>query len=70
MAHGLGAQRDMGVGRYAEIFVNNGYAVFLFDYRRATWGAPRRQQGLPLCLRCQLIRAGHSTACIKSRLCS
>ncbi len=33
VAHGLGAQKDMGLERYAKTFVRAGYAVLVFDYR-------------------------------------
>ncbi len=33
MAHGLAAQKNFGLGPYAEQFVKKGMAVFLFDYR-------------------------------------
>jgi pimeloyl-ACP methyl ester carboxylesterase len=33
MAHGLGAQKDMGLERYAKTFVRAGYGVLVFDYR-------------------------------------
>eukprot|EP00771_Trimastix_marina_P002593 gnl/Trimastix_PCT/3732.p1 GENE.gnl/Trimastix_PCT/3732~~gnl/Trimastix_PCT/3732.p1 ORF type:complete len:348 (+),score=60.47 gnl/Trimastix_PCT/3732:46-1089(+) len=36
MAHGLGAQIDFGLTRYAEVFVKRGFAVLMFDYRN--WG--------------------------------
>jgi pimeloyl-ACP methyl ester carboxylesterase len=44
MAHGLGAQRDMGLQRYAEVFVAVGYAVVTFDYRHygGSDGEPRQ----------------------------
>ncbi len=43
MAHGFGAQRDFGLQPYAERFVSEGMAVFLFDYRNfgASEGKPR-----------------------------
>ncbi|KAJ7035340.1 alpha/beta-hydrolase [Mycena alexandri] len=37
MAHGFAADKTMGLGRYAEVFVAAGYACLVFDYRR--WGA-------------------------------
>ncbi|KAJ7732165.1 alpha/beta-hydrolase [Mycena metata] len=37
MAHGFGADKTMGLGRYAETFAAAGYACLVFDYRR--WGA-------------------------------
>ncbi|CAO3609489.1 unnamed protein product [Cunninghamella echinulata] len=42
MAHGLAGQKDFGLMPYAENFVNEGVAVFLFDYR--TFG---KSDGLP-----------------------
>lgn len=33
MAHGLGAQRDFGLHRYADMFASTGLAVLVFDYR-------------------------------------
>jgi len=33
MAHGFAAQKDFALEKFAEIFVKNKYAVFLFDYR-------------------------------------
>jgi alpha-beta hydrolase superfamily lysophospholipase len=30
---GMGAQKDMGLGFYAEAFANGGLAAFVFDYR-------------------------------------
>ena len=33
MAAGFGTQKDFGLDRYAEKFVQAGIAVFLFDYR-------------------------------------
>lgn len=33
MSHGLGAQKDMGLERYAEQFAADGFAVLAFDYR-------------------------------------
>ena len=43
MAPGFGTQKDFGLDRYAERFVQAGYAVFLFDYRNfaASTGTPR-----------------------------
>lgn len=43
MAHGFGAQRSWGLPRFAERFVQAGFAVYLFDYRGfgASGGAPR-----------------------------
>ena len=35
-AHGITANKRMGLTLYAEIFASLGYAVVLFDYRR--WG--------------------------------
>ena len=44
MAHGLTAQKDMGLMPYAEQFVKNNLAVFLFDYRTfgKSDGTPRQ----------------------------
>jgi predicted alpha/beta-hydrolase family hydrolase len=33
MAHGMGAQKDIGLFMYAEKFVEAGMAVLVFDYR-------------------------------------
>lgn len=33
MAHGMGSQKDMGLGKYAEAFAVRGMATFVFDYR-------------------------------------
>ena len=33
MAHGFGAEKTFALPRFAELFANRGYAVFLFDYR-------------------------------------
>ncbi|EFJ45464.1 hypothetical protein VOLCADRAFT_94145 [Volvox carteri f. nagariensis] len=33
MAHGLGAQKDLGLHRYADAFARAGMAVLVFDYR-------------------------------------
>ena len=33
MAHGFGAQRDFGLTPYVDRFVENGFAVYRFDYR-------------------------------------
>jgi len=33
MSHGIGGQKDMGLLRYGEEFVNAGFAVLIFDYR-------------------------------------
>ena len=43
MAPGLGTQKDFGLDRYAERFVQAGFAVFMFDYRNfgASEGKPR-----------------------------
>lgn len=43
MAPGLGTQKDSGLDRYAERFVQAGFAVFMFDYRNfaASTGTPR-----------------------------
>lgn len=44
MAHGFTATRDQALPAYAERFVNEGYAVVLFDYRHfgASRGEPRQ----------------------------
>lgn len=42
MGHGFGAERSFGLPAFAERFVNEGYAVFVFDYR--TFGD---SEGLP-----------------------
>lgn len=44
MAHGLTAQKDMGLMPYAEQFIKNNIAVFLFDYRTfgKSDGTPRQ----------------------------
>ncbi|TBU33540.1 alpha/beta-hydrolase [Dichomitus squalens] len=36
MAHGISANKSMGLGKYAEEFVGMGYGIVVFDYRR--WG--------------------------------
>ena len=43
MAPGLGTQKDMGLDRYAQRFVQAGFVVFMFDYRNfgASTGTPR-----------------------------
>lgn len=43
MAHGLGANREMGLAPYAERFRDAGYACLVFDYRHfgASGGEPR-----------------------------
>lgn len=43
MAHGFGAQRNWGLPKFAERFVQAGFAVYLFDYRGfgPSGGAPR-----------------------------
>ncbi len=43
MAHGFAATRDMALPRFAEQFVQGGYAVMLFDYRNFgdSEGTPR-----------------------------
>lgn len=43
MAHGFGTQKDIGLDRYATKFVQEGFAVFMFDYRNfgASSGRPR-----------------------------
>ncbi|CAM9775419.1 unnamed protein product [Ectocarpus fasciculatus] len=33
MAHGMGGQKDMGLGKYAEAFTERGIATLVFDYR-------------------------------------
>ena len=35
-AHGISANKRMGLAPYAEIFASLGYAAIVFDYRR--WG--------------------------------
>ncbi|KAG2453519.1 hypothetical protein HYH02_001739 [Chlamydomonas schloesseri] len=50
MAHGLGAQKDLGLHRYADAFARAGLAALLFDYRTfggsdgepRHWVSPRR----------------------------
>ncbi|CAB9529473.1 Uncharacterized 31.7 kDa protein in traX-finO intergenic region [Seminavis robusta] len=50
MASGFGNQKDVGLDRYAERFVQAGYAVFTFDYRSfgpssgtpRNWVSPKR----------------------------
>lgn len=44
MAHGLGAVKEMGLGPFAERFVDAGYACLVFDYRHfgASGGEPRQ----------------------------
>eukprot|EP00198_Chlamydomonas_reinhardtii_P007562 XP_001696899.1 predicted protein [Chlamydomonas reinhardtii] len=50
MAHGLGAQKDLGLHRYADPFARAGMAVLVFDYRTfggsdgepRHWVSPRR----------------------------
>eukprot|EP00879_Flechtneria_rotunda_P008310 GHRR01008704.1.p1 GENE.GHRR01008704.1~~GHRR01008704.1.p1 ORF type:complete len:332 (+),score=55.12 GHRR01008704.1:1002-1997(+) len=50
MAHGMGAQKDIGLWMYAEKFVDAGMAVLMFDYRGfggseglpRHWVSPRR----------------------------
>ncbi|MEU7767948.1 alpha/beta fold hydrolase [Nocardia sp. NPDC049190] len=44
MGHGLGANREMGLDRYARRFVAAGIAVLIFDYRHfgASQGTPRQ----------------------------
>jgi len=37
MAHGISANKTMGLQQFAEFFVKMGYAAVIFDYRR--WGA-------------------------------
>lgn len=43
MAHGMGAQKDIGLAVYAEAFVAAGMAVLVFDYRNfgGSTGLPR-----------------------------
>jgi alpha-beta hydrolase superfamily lysophospholipase len=43
LAHGLGAQKDFGLGTYSEAFARNGIAAFVFDYRGfgGSTGEPR-----------------------------
>lgn len=43
MAHGMGAQKDIGLWTYAEKFVESGMAVVVFDYRSfgGSGGSPR-----------------------------
>ena len=43
MAHGIGSTRDMGLWKYARQFVNEGFAVLVFDYRTygTSDGTPR-----------------------------
>lgn len=43
MAPGMGTQKDFGLDRYATTFVQEGFAVFLFDYRNfgPSEGTPR-----------------------------
>lgn len=43
MGHGIGAQKDMSLPKYAEKFASNGIAVFAFDYRNfgGSDGLPR-----------------------------
>lgn len=43
MAHGMGAQKDIGLWMYAEKFVESGMAVVMFDYRGfgGSEGSPR-----------------------------
>lgn len=45
-AHGITANKRMGLAPYAEMFVSLGYAVALFDYRR--WGASGAISAEPL----------------------
>lgn len=33
MAHGIGAQKEMGLHEFAATFAENGLAVFVIDYR-------------------------------------
>ncbi|WIA29635.1 hypothetical protein OEZ86_012122 [Tetradesmus obliquus] len=44
MAHGMGAQKDMGLSFYAEAFASGGLAAFVFDYRSfgGSDGEPRQ----------------------------
>ncbi|GIL46821.1 hypothetical protein Vafri_3701 [Volvox africanus] len=50
MAHGLGAQKEMGLHRFADAFAGAGLAVMVFDYRTfggsdgepRHWASPRR----------------------------
>ncbi|WP_067822892.1 alpha/beta hydrolase [Nocardia inohanensis] len=44
MGHGLGADREMGLDRYARRFANAGMAALVFDYRHfgASTGEPRQ----------------------------
>ena len=39
MSHGMGAQKDMGLGNYGAKFAQNGIATLIFDYR--TFGGTR-----------------------------
>lgn len=43
MAHGLGAQKDQGLHRYADVFASNEFAVLIMDYRNfgGSSGMPR-----------------------------
>jgi dienelactone hydrolase len=49
MGHGLGANREMGLDRYARRFAAAGMAVLVFDYRHfgASQGAPRQLLNIP-----------------------
>jgi dienelactone hydrolase len=49
MGHGLGANREMGLDRYARRFAAAGMAVLVFDYRHfgASQGAPRQLLSIP-----------------------
>ncbi|KII89711.1 hypothetical protein PLICRDRAFT_39855 [Plicaturopsis crispa FD-325 SS-3] len=49
MAHGFGANKLMGLSKYAEAFVDQGYAVLVFDYRRwgSSDGTPRHILSVP-----------------------
>ena len=45
MAHGIGLTKEMGLPQFAELFVQAGFVVSLFDYRYlgASEGEPRGQ---------------------------